>query len=71
MRDVYKREPAGFLTGTLPQVPYLFRPILSGQRVLAVIDLGMRHEDGAVPEEQRRTIDALLEQPPSPSIAPG
>jgi two-component system sensor histidine kinase KdpD len=57
-----KREPAGFLTGTLPQVPYLFRPILSGQRVLAVIGLGMRHEDGSVPDEQRRTLDALLEQ---------
>ncbi|SFZ85436.1 two-component system, OmpR family, sensor histidine kinase KdpD [Devosia enhydra] len=57
-----KREAAGFLTGTLPQVPYLFRPVLSGQRVLGVVGLSMRHEDGPAPEEHKRTLDALLEQ---------
>lgn len=57
-----KREAAGFLTGTLPQVPYLFRPVQSGQRALAVVGLGMRHEDGPASDEEQRTINALLEQ---------
>lgn len=57
-----KREAAGFLTATLPQVSYLFRPVRSGQRVLGVVDLGMRHEDGPPSEEEQRTINALLEQ---------
>ncbi|UYN98102.1 MAG: sensor histidine kinase KdpD [Devosia sp.] len=57
-----KREASGFLTGTLPQVPYLFRPILSGQRVLGVVGLAMVHEDGPPPEAEQRTLSALLEQ---------
>jgi two-component system sensor histidine kinase KdpD len=57
-----KREAAGFLTGTLPQVPYLFRPVQSGQRALGVVGLGMRHEDGPASDEEQRTINALLEQ---------
>ncbi|MDV3253321.1 sensor histidine kinase KdpD [Devosia sp. BK] len=57
-----KREPAGFLTGTLPQVPYLLRPVMAGQRVLAVAGFAMRHEDGAPRESEQRTLDALLEQ---------
>lgn len=57
-----RREAAGFLTGTLPQVPYLFRPVQSGQRALAVVGLGMRHEDGPPTDEEQRTINALLEQ---------
>jgi two-component system sensor histidine kinase KdpD len=57
-----KREPAGFLTSTLPQVPYLLRPIQSGQRVIGVIGLAMRHADGPPTEEEQRTISALIEQ---------
>ncbi|KKB08625.1 sensor histidine kinase [Devosia chinhatensis] len=57
-----KREAAGFLTGTLPQVSYLFLPVQSGQRVLGVVGLGMRHEDGPVSDAEQRTINALLEQ---------
>lgn len=57
-----KREAAGFLTGTLPQVPYLFRPVQSGQRALGVVGLAMRHEDGPAADEEQRTINALLEQ---------
>jgi two-component system sensor histidine kinase KdpD len=57
-----KREAAGFLTGTLPQVTYFFRPVLSGQRVLAVVGLGMRHEDGTLSEREQRTLNALIEQ---------
>ncbi len=57
-----KREAAGFLTATLPQVPYLFRPVQSGRRLLGVVGLGMRHEDGPASEEEQHTINALLEQ---------
>jgi two-component system sensor histidine kinase KdpD len=57
-----KREAAGFLTATLPQVPYRFWPVQSGQRVLGVVGLAMRHEDGLVPDEEQRTISALIEQ---------
>jgi two-component system sensor histidine kinase KdpD len=57
-----KREPAGFLTATLPQVPYLFWPIQSGQRVLGVIGLGMLHQGGPLADEEQRTIGALVEQ---------
>jgi two-component system sensor histidine kinase KdpD len=59
---IEKREPSGFLTATLPQVPYLFRPVQSGQRVLAVIGLGMRHEEGPPSEREQRTVNALIEQ---------
>jgi two-component system sensor histidine kinase KdpD len=57
-----KREAAGFLTATLPQVPYLFRPVQSGQRVLGVVGFAMRHEEGPVSEEEQRTVSALIEQ---------
>lgn len=57
-----KREPAGFMTGTLPQVPYLFRPVQSGQRVLGVVGLAMRHADGPPSADEERTISALLDQ---------
>ncbi|MBU1306815.1 MAG: sensor histidine kinase KdpD [Alphaproteobacteria bacterium] len=57
-----KREAAGFMTGTLPQVPYLFRPVQSGQRVLAVVGLAMRAEAGPVAEEDQRTLNAIVEQ---------
>lgn len=57
-----KREPAGFLTGTLPQVHYLFLPVKSGVRTLAVVGVAMRHEDGPASGEEQRTLTALLEQ---------
>ncbi|MGV8856297.1 MAG: ATP-binding protein [Devosia sp.] len=57
-----KREPAGFMTGTLPQVPYLFRPIRSGQRVLAVVGLAMGAAKRPATEEEERTLSAIVEQ---------
>lgn len=57
-----KREPAGFLTGTLPQVRYLFLPVKSGVRLLAVVGVAMQHEDGPASGEEQRTLTALLEQ---------
>lgn len=57
-----KREPAGFQTATLPQVPYLFTPARSGHRVLCVVGLRLNHEDGLPTDQDQRTIAALLEQ---------
>jgi len=57
-----KREPAGLLTGTLPQVPYLFRPVRSGQRVLAVLGLRPRPEQLPISDEEQRTLNAIIEQ---------
>ena len=57
-----KREPAGFLTGTLPQVRYLFRPIISAQRVLGVAGVAMGLRDTPLPPDEERTWIALLDQ---------
>ncbi|NGP18593.1 sensor histidine kinase [Devosia aurantiaca] len=57
-----KREPAGFLTGTLPQVRYLFRPIVSAQRILGVAALRMGPGDAPLPADDERTWIALLDQ---------
>jgi two-component system sensor histidine kinase KdpD len=57
-----KRELAGFMTGTLPQVPYLFHPVRSGQRVLAVVGLAMEASKGPASDEEQRTLNAILEQ---------
>lgn len=57
-----KREPAGFLTGTLPQVRYLFRPIVSAQRLLGVAGLLMGPRDVPLGADEERTWLALLDQ---------
>ncbi|QQR39485.1 sensor histidine kinase [Devosia rhizoryzae] len=57
-----KREPAGFLTGTLPQVRYLFRPIISAQRIFGVAALRMGPGDAPLPADDERTWIALLDQ---------
>lgn len=57
-----KREPAGFLTGTLPQVRYLFRPIISAQRLLGVAGLLMGPRDVPLAADEERTWLALLDQ---------
>lgn len=57
-----KREQAGFQTATLPQVPYLFSPVRSGQRVLGVVGIRLNHGDGLPTDQDQRTIAALLEQ---------
>ncbi|HTM77800.1 MAG TPA: DUF4118 domain-containing protein, partial [Devosia sp.] len=57
-----KKEPAGFLTGTLPQVRYLFRPIVSAQRLLGVAGLAMGPGDAPLAPDEERTWTALLDQ---------
>lgn len=57
-----KREPAGFLTGTLPQVRYLFRPVVSAQRLLGVAGLMMGPRDTPLAADEERTWGALLDQ---------
>ena len=57
-----KKEPAGFLTGTLPQVRYLFRPIVSAQRLLGVAGLAMGPRDVPIAADEERTWIALLDQ---------
>jgi two-component system sensor histidine kinase KdpD len=57
-----KRERAGFFTETLPAVPYLFVPVQSGQRLLAVIGLNMKTDQSELSEQEDRTLRALAEQ---------
>lgn len=57
-----KKEPAGFLTGTLPQVRYLFRPVVSAQRLLGVAGLAMGSRDVPLAADEERTWTALLDQ---------
>lgn len=57
-----KNEPAGFLTGTLPQIRYLFRPIVSAQRLLGVAGLVMGPRDVPLAADEERTWGALLDQ---------
>lgn len=57
-----KKEPAGFLTGTLPQIRYLFRPVISAQRLLGVAGLVMGPRDVPLAADEERTWVALLDQ---------
>ena len=57
-----KKEPAGFLTGTLPQIRYLFRPIISAQRILGVAGILMGPRDVPLAADEERTWIALLDQ---------
>ncbi len=57
-----KREPSGFLTSTLPQVRYLFRPIVSAQRLLGVAGVVMGPGDVPLAQDEDRTWAALLDQ---------
>jgi two-component system sensor histidine kinase KdpD len=57
-----RREPAGFMTDTLPQVPYLFHPVAIAQRVVGVVGLAMSGRSAPLTAEENRTLSALLEQ---------
>jgi two-component system sensor histidine kinase KdpD len=57
-----KKEQAGFLTDTLPQVRYLFRPVVSAQRLLGVAGLAMGSRDVPLAVDEDRTWTALLDQ---------
>nr|WP_295885267.1 sensor histidine kinase KdpD [uncultured Devosia sp.] len=57
-----KKEAAGFLTGALPQVRYLFRPVVSAQRLLGVAGLAMGTRDVPLAADEELTWTALLDQ---------
>ena len=57
-----KKEPAGFTTGTLPQVPFLFWPIRSAQRLVGVVAIAMNDKRGALTLDEDRQLAAILEQ---------
>ncbi len=57
-----KKEAAGFLTGALPQVRYLFRPVVSAQRPLGVAGLAMGTRDVPLAADEELTWTALLDQ---------
>ncbi len=57
-----KKEPAGFTTGTLPQIPFLFRPIRSAQRLVGVVGIALDDKRGALSADEDRQLAAILEQ---------
>jgi two-component system sensor histidine kinase KdpD len=57
-----KKEPAGFSTGTLPNIAYLFRPIVSAQRLLGVAGLAMGPKNAMLAPDEELTWAALLDQ---------
>ena len=57
-----KKEAAGHLTGTLPQIDFIFRPILSAQRVVGVVGLHMPAGREPFSDADERMIAAMIEQ---------
>ena len=57
-----KKEPAGFMTGTLPTVAYLFIPIRSDQRMAGVAGLRLDTARGPLSPDEERQVSAVLEQ---------
>lgn len=57
-----KRERAGYMTGTLPNVPYLFVPIRSDQRMAGVAGLCLGPDHGPLSWDENRQVLAVLEQ---------
>jgi two-component system sensor histidine kinase KdpD len=57
-----KKQRTGFMTGTLPHVPYLFLPIMSGHRAVGVVGLMLANQMPALASEEERMLAAFLEQ---------
>lgn len=57
-----KREPAGQGTGTLPQAPWLFRPVLQGKIAIGVLGLLRGEAQGALLPHQEQLVRGVLEQ---------
>ncbi|WP_332700855.1 sensor histidine kinase KdpD [Devosia sp.] len=57
-----KKEPAGFMTGTLPNVAYLFIPIRSDQRMAGVAGVRLDATHGPLSPDEDRQVSAVLEQ---------
>jgi two-component system sensor histidine kinase KdpD len=57
-----KKEVAGFRTGTLPHIRYLFRPIMSAQRLLGAAGVSIGTDDALLTPDEDKTWAALLDQ---------
>ena len=57
-----KKEMAGHLTGTLPQIDWQFRPILTSRRIAGVLGLSMRGRELPLSPEDDRMVAAILDQ---------
>jgi two-component system, OmpR family, sensor histidine kinase KdpD len=57
-----KSEPAGWRTGTLPNVRFQFRPLSTTRGVLAVAGVQFRQPDEPLSAQQERILTSLLEQ---------
>ena len=57
-----RKEPAGCMTGTLPNVPYLFLPIRSDQRMAGVVGIRLDAAHGPLSPDEDRQVSAVLEQ---------
>ncbi|MDB5562078.1 MAG: histidine kinase [Hyphomicrobiales bacterium] len=55
-----KREPAGFDTGTLPNIAFQFRPMITVQGVVGVC--GFEAPGGTLAAGEERTLSAILDQ---------
>lgn len=57
-----KREPSGNSTGTLPQVPWQFRPILAAREVAGVLGLFRTEGAGPLLPHEEQVVRGVLEQ---------
>ena len=57
-----KRELAGNATGTLPQVPWQFRPIVTGREVTGVLGLMRAKATGPLLPHEEQVVRGVLEQ---------
>jgi two-component system sensor histidine kinase KdpD len=57
-----KSEPAGWLTGTLPNVRFQFRPLATTRGALAVCGIDPEDHSHPLSPEDERTLTSLLEQ---------
>ena len=57
-----KNEPAGWRTGTLPNVRFQFRPLATSRGVVAVAGVEPRRPEEPFDAQQERMLTAILEQ---------
>src|ERR1700729_2078767 len=56
-----KKEPAGWGTGTLPRIPYQFRPLLAARGAIAVCGFEPHSADEPITAEDERALTAILD----------
>jgi len=57
-----KREPAGWRTDTLPNLPFQFRPLITPRGVVGVCGFEPKVADEPMSHEDERALTAMLEQ---------